>query len=219
MINVLLADDHILFAEGLRSLLDRQVDISVSAVVRDGRTAVLRARQDKPDVLVMDISMPVLNGIDATRQVSALPGGPRVVCLSMHADERFVSAALDAGASGYVLKDCESDELLRAIREVNRGRSYLSPAVASVVVDRVRSGAKGEAAADPPLSGREREVLQLIAEGRDTAEIAGKLNVSPKTVATHRSNLMDKLCIHSIAGLTKYAIRQGLTTVGPNPGE
>jgi DNA-binding NarL/FixJ family response regulator len=231
---VLLADDHRIVREGLRSLLESQPDLQVVAEASDGRQAVEMARDLSPDVVVMDVAMPQLNGIEATRQLAGEERGMKIVALSMHSDRRFVSEALKAGASGYVLKDGAFEELISAIRSVVADRVYLSPRVAGVVVDDyVRrlpargTGASGGAAAaqadsdayTPPrsafdaLTPREREVLQLMAEGYATKEVAHRLHVSVKTVETHRRQIMEKLDLHSVAELTKYAIREGLTTL------
>ena len=226
---VLLADDHRIVREGLKSLLAAQPDMEVVAEAADGRQAVQMARDLAPDVVVMDVAMPQLNGIEATRQIAADEPGMKVVALSMHSDRRFVSEALKAGASGYVLKDGAFDELISAIRAVVSDKVYLSPRVAGVVVeDYVRrlpprdgshvlhAGAAAQPArhgAFDALTPREREVLQLMAEGYATKEVAHRLSVSVKTVETHRRNLMEKLGLDSVAELTKYAIREGLTSV------
>ena len=236
---VLLADDHRIVREGLKSLLESQPDLQVVAEASDGRQAVAMARDLSPDVVVMDVAMPQLNGIEATRQLSNDGGGMKIVALSMHSDRRFVSEALKAGASGYVLKDGAFDELITAIRAVTSDRVYLSPRVAGVVVEDyvrrlpARGGngnghANGAGTASHPgqeehgaarrsafdaLTPREREVLQLMAEGYATKEVAHRLHVSVKTVETHRRQIMEKLDMHSVAELTKYAIREGLTTL------
>lgn len=227
---VLLADDHRIVREGLKSLLNSQDDLEVIAEASDGRQAVEMARELNPDVVVMDVAMPLLNGIEATRQISGDGNGLKVVALSMHSDRRYVSEALKAGASGYVLKDGAFDELISAIRTVVAEKVYLSPRVAGVVVeDYVRRlpARGGDGGAHPgteeanharrgafdALTPREREVLQLMAEGFATKEIAHRLHVSVKTVETHRRQIMEKLDMHSVAELTKYAIREGLTTL------
>jgi len=226
---VLLADDHRIVREGLKSLLEGQPDLTVVAEASDGRQAVQLARELSPDVVVMDVAMPQLNGIEATRQLAGQDPGMKIVALSMHSDRRFVSEALKAGASGYVLKDGAFDELISAIRAVVSDKVYLSPRVAGVVVeDYVRrlpprdgshslhAGAAEHSArhgAFDALTPREREVLQLMAEGYATKEVAHRLSVSVKTVETHRRQIMEKLDLHSVAELTKYAIREGLTTL------
>ena len=226
---ILLADDHRIVREGLKSLLQSQPDMQVVAEASDGRQAVEMARDVSPDVVVMDVAMPQLNGIEATRQLASDESGMKIVALSMHSDRRYVSEALEAGASGYVLKDGAFDELISAIRAVVADRVYLSPRVAGVVVEDYvrrlpqRAGAARAAQAlgaedgrrnvFDTLTPREREVLQLMAEGFATKEVAHRLHVSVKTVETHRRQIMDKLDMHSVAELTKYAIREGLTTL------
>jgi DNA-binding NarL/FixJ family response regulator len=213
-IRVLLADDHRMVREGLRSLLKHEADVAVVGEAEEGRTAVRMASELQPDVVVMDVSMPDLNGIDATRQVLAACPSTRVVALSAGSDHRAVAEMLRAGATGYVVKDAAFEELAVAIRTVVGGQVYLSPAVAGTVVDGyARGGAAGPKSVFEKLSGREREILQLMAEGRATKQIATDLRVSVKTVETHRRNLMEKLEIDSVAELTKYAIREGITSV------
>jgi len=207
VIRVLLADDHAIVREGLRALLAREADMQVVAEAGDGREALRLARETRPDVAAMDLSMPLLNGLEAARQMASWEAGPRSILLTMHAEERYVLEALRAGARGYVLKKQAAADLIRAIREVAGGSVYLSPGVSAVVADAIRSPAPlpGER-----LTPREREVLQLVAEGKTTKEISSILGVSVKTADTHRTSLMQKLDIHDIAGLTRYAIRQGL---------
>jgi DNA-binding NarL/FixJ family response regulator len=209
---ILLADDQAIIRQGLCSLLEKQPDIEVVGAADDGQKAIELVRELKPDIVIMDISMPNLNGIDATRKITGEPGNVKVIALSVHSSRRFVTEMLKAGASGYVLKECLFDELLDAIRTVRNGGTYLSPRITGVVVDdyvkRLSSEYRPEA---PDLSPREREVLQLLAEGRSTKQIALHLHVSSKTVESNRRNIMDKLGIHSVAELTKYAVREGLT--------
>lgn len=212
---ILLADDHELFLKGLLALLESQPDLEVVGEAKNGREAFSKARELKPDLVILDISMPGLNGIEATRQITENLG-LKTLCLSMYTENRFVTAALEAGASGYLVKDCELAELLRAIRSVLAGQTYLSPAVAGAVVDVFRNKETSEPpTAKPMLTDREREVLQLLAEGCSSREIADQLCISPKTVHTHRKHLQEKLHIKSVAGLTKYAIREGLTSDEP----
>jgi len=214
-LRVILADDHQVIREGLRTLIEEQNDMEVVAEASDGREAIRLCGEMKPDVVVMDVAMPDLNGIEATRQVVSECPSTRVLALSMHADKHYAAGMLGAGASGYVLKDCAFDELANAIRRVAKGSTYLSPTVEGIVlrdyVERL-SGEGGESAFSV-LTDREREVLQLVAEGHTTKQIAEDLHVSVKTVESHRQNIMDKLEIRSIAELTKYAIREGLTSL------
>lgn len=215
-IRVLLADDHRLVRAGLRALIGRFAGFEVAGETGDGREAVKLARQLAPELVVMDLSMPGLNGLDATARIVKADPHARVVVLSMHTSENYVLDALRAGARGYVIKDSAPDELERALREVHAGNRYLSPSISHHLVDdylrRVRAGAEPTSAA-PLLTARQREVLQLIAEGRSTREIAERLFISVKTVETHRAQIMDRLDVRDVASLTRYAIRLGL--VGP----
>jgi two-component system, NarL family, response regulator NreC len=207
MIRVLLADDHVLVREGLRALLTKETDVQVIAEAGDGREALRIARETRPDVAAMDLSMPLLNGLEAARQMAAWEQPPRVILLTVHAEDRYVLEAIRAGVRGYVLKKQAAADLVRAIREVSGGRVYLSPGISAAVVEAVRSP---RAPAEEPLTAREREVLQLVAEGKTTKEIAVLLGISVKTADAHRTRLMQKLDIHDIASLTRYAIRQGI---------
>ncbi len=219
MLKIIVADDHKMFRAGLKSLLESESGVKVIGEAGNGRDLVKMALEKKPDVVVIDISMPDLNGIEATRQLTAAGLKTRIIGLSMHADVSYVRNMLQAGASGYMLKDCAYDELSTAIRMVSANQTYLSPQIADVIAkDYLRhlSSPKESHEDDSPaaeLSSREREVLQLIAEGKPTREIAEILNVSIKTVETHRKQIMNKLNMHSIAELTKYAIRKGLTSL------
>ncbi len=213
-IRVLIADDHTIMRAGLRSLLEKEDQIEVVAEAENGRRAVQLAVEHKPDVVVMDVSMPDLNGIEATSQVLESLPDAKVIALSMHTDKRFVMGMLRAGASGYLLKDCASQELASAIVSVASNKKYLSPDIAGVVIeDSLYGGQQEEESASSMISAREREVLQLIAEGWSTKQIASHLYVSVKTIETHRRQIMKKLDLHNIADLTKYAIREGLTSV------
>ena len=214
-IRVLIADDHKIMLAGLRSLLEKQNDIDVVAEAENGRKAVQKAQETKPDVVVMDVSMPDLNGIEATTQIIESVPETRVVALSMHSDKRFVLGMLRAGAAGYLLKDCASQELANAITQVAAGKKYLSPEITGVVIDDFLQGGNADNVdtVTAVLSAREREVLQLIAEGWSTKQIASHLYVSIKTIETHRRQIMKKLDLHTVADLTKYAIREGLTSV------
>ena len=214
-IRILLADDHRLFREGLRSLLEKEPDVEVVVEAENGRAAVELAGDLKPDVVAMDISMPDLNGMEATRQIAKQVPGTKVIGLSMHSDRHFVEEMLKVGASGYLLKDCANEEFIRAIRAVATGQTYLSPAVAGKVTEDYVRLAKGKSLpASKTLSPREREVLQLVAEGWGSKQIAAKLNVSIKTIDSHRHQIMEKLNLHSVAELTKLAVREGLTSLG-----
>ena len=211
-IRVLLVDDHRLFRDGLRTLLEQEADLEVVGVAADGQSVLTQIGTCRPNVVLMDVSMPGLNGLEATRHLHADHPDVAVLMLSMHADHRFVVEALRAGALGYVPKDCEISELSAAIRAVFRGQLYLSPLLAGRIVrDYLAMMGDRADSAFSVLSAREREVLQMLAEGRSAKDIAGALGVSIKTVETHRKNIMDKLDIHSVAELTKYAIREGIT--------
>jgi DNA-binding NarL/FixJ family response regulator len=217
-IRVVLADDHKIMRDGLKSMLVRQMDIEVVGEAETGREAIDKARELSPDVVVMDIGMRELNGIDATKIMTRDLPSVRVVALSMHSDRRYVSEMLAAGAAAYLLKDSAFDELTVAIRAVAAGRTYLSAGITGGGVEdylRRLSGSEGSVApaAARGLSAREREVLQLIAEGLSTKEIAAKLHLSVKTVETHRRQMMDKLGIFNIAGLIKFAVREGLASL------
>ena len=211
-ISILLADDHKIIRDGLRALLEKERDMKVVGEAENGRTTVQFARTLLPDVVIMDIGMPDLNGIEATRQIATISRLVKVIALSMHSDKRFVKGMLQAGASGYLLKECAFEELAQAIRAVYKNRTYLSPEIASLVVEEyVSPPVTPDTSAASILTPRQREVLQLFAEGKTTKEIAFHLGVSVKTIETHRQKIMDKLGTHSIAELTKYALREGLT--------
>jgi len=207
-LRVILADDHQIVRQGIRTLVERQ-GVQVVAEAADGLTLIEQVRLHLPDLAIVDVSMPGLNGIDATRQMLAALPTLAVVLLTMHDEELHVSAALRAGVRGYVLKTQAADELLDAIRTVSMGGTYLSPKVSRMVVSAYVSGM--DSAADP-LSARERVVLQLIAEGRTTKDIAATLNLTVKTAESYRARLMEKLDIHDTAGLVRYAIRRGVIT-------
>lgn len=214
MVRIILADDHNIVRDGLRSLLEKQGDMEIVGEAEDGRTTVKLTHELRPHVVVMDVNMPDLNGIEATRQITAQHPNTRVIALSMYLDGRFVSEMLNAGASAYLPKKSAATELVAAIRAVVNGKTYLSPEIAGDVVDtHVRTSEKKGDSAFSKLSDREREVLQLLAEGNSVKEIADLLSVSVNTVHTHRQHIMEKLNLHSIAELTKYAIREGLTSL------
>jgi DNA-binding NarL/FixJ family response regulator len=211
---ILIADDHQIVRQGLRFLLEKESDLKVVAEAENGRMTVRLARELTPGVIVMDVAMPDLNGIEATRQIIAESPATKVIALSMYADRRFVVNMLKAGASGYLLKDCAFEELIRAIRVVLTHKTYLSPGVTDILVKDCQMGIPmDEISAFALLTPREREVLQLMSEGNSTAKIADQLHVSIKTVESHRQQLMQKLNLRSVAELTKYAIREGLTSL------
>ena len=213
-IRVLLADDHKIVREGLRSLLEKQPDIEVIAEAEDGRAALRLAKEMLPNIVIMDIAMSDLNGIEATRQVIASVPGVKVIALSMYSDKQFIMGMLAAGASGYLPKDCAFEELAQAIRAVAAGRNYLSSGIVDIAVeDYFHHLENTDSSVFSILTTREREVLQRLAEGKSVKEIANHLCLSVKTIETHRQQTMKKLNIQSIAELTKYAIREGLTTL------
>jgi two-component system, NarL family, response regulator NreC len=213
-IKIILADDHKIIREGLHALLEKNSSMEVVAEAQDGLTTVRLAKKLLPDIVIMDIGMPDMNGIDATRQIISETKGIRVIALSMHSDRRFVLQMLKAGASGYLLKDSAFEELELAIQTVISGQPYLSPKITDVVIkEYIHNIPANETTAFSALTAREREVLQLLAEGKTTKQIAVYLNISIKTIETHRQQVMEKLNMHSIAELTKYAIREGLTSL------
>ncbi len=214
-VRLVLADDHAMMREGLKSLLGKEADLSVVGEADNGKDTIELAKKAGAHVIVMDVAMPDLNGIEATRQLLKMNPNMKVVALSGHANREFVREMLKAGASAYVLKSRAYEELVRAIREVMKGKKYLSADVARGVVDEYLeiASSKSENPAFVVLTDREREALQLIAEGKSTKEVGDALNVSVKTVETHRRNIMEKLNLRSVAELTKYAIREGITSV------
>ncbi len=215
-IRIILADDHAIVRHGLNKLIQQQEDMEVIAQTEDGHSTVELTRELSPDMVIMDIGMPDLNGIDATRQIIHEFPQVKVIGLSMHCGQKFVIEMLKAGASGYLLKDCALEELTTAIKAVASGKTYLSPSITDVVVENyVRNSQKKESSAFSLLSQREREVLQLMAEGKTTKQIGLHLHISPKTVEGHRLRLMEKLNMDSVAKLTKYAVQEGLTSPEP----
>jgi DNA-binding NarL/FixJ family response regulator len=211
---VLLADDHDIVRAGLRSILLEIAEVEVIGEAQTGRQAVDMAREHSPDLVLMDISMPELNGLDAARQIIAVQPSPKVIAISMHADARFVNEALKAGVCGYVLKNRAGSELAPALAAVALGKMFLSPAVTGPIVEQyLRYELSMGSSALTVLSTREREVLQLLAEGKTSKEIAGILHVSVKTVEAQRGQIMNKLQIRTVAELTKFAIREGLTFI------
>jgi len=215
-IRILLADDHRIVLEGLKKLLEQEPDMEVVGESGNGLLAIDASRELGPDIVIMDIGMPDLNGIEATRQIVRECRGTKVIGLSMHSAEKYVKQMLKAGAWGYLLKDCAGDELVTAVRTVAGGRKYLSPAVANVVLDSyAHEPMEQGGSAFAVLTQREREVLQLLAEGRTTKQIGRSLHISPKTVEAHRLRVMGKLNMNSVAKLTKYAVMEGLTRPEP----
>ena len=215
-IKVLIVDDHAIVRHGLSRSIQQQEDMEVVGQASDGHSAVDMARQLAPNVVLMDVSMPALNGIEATRAVLRESPGSRVIALSMHSAKRYVREMFRAGASGYLLKDCEFDELVQTIRLIAEGQTYISPSISRIVVENYTHNATEEKeSAFSVLTQREREVLQLMAEGNSTKQIAMRLFISPKTVEAHRLRIMNKLDIDNVALLTKYAIQEGLTPPEP----
>jgi DNA-binding NarL/FixJ family response regulator len=211
-LRILLADDHTLVRQGLRKVLEERPEWEVVAEAGDGREAVRLAEQSKPDVCILDIAMPLLNGIEATRQIARRVPTTRILVLSMYSDEAYVAQILQAGAAGYILKDSADVDLIQAVSEVARGKSFFSPPIARVMLDDyVRQLAdRGIGDRFDALSDREREVFQLIAEGKVNKEIATILSISPSTVETHRARIMEKLDLHSAAEIVLYAVRRGV---------
>jgi two-component system, NarL family, response regulator NreC len=212
-IRIIIADDHKIMREGLKALIEKQPDMEVAAEAQDGLATTKLARKLLPHVIIMDIGMPEMNGIDATRQIVAENKDVKIIALSMHSDRRFVLEMLKAGASGYLLKDSAFEELVTAVHTIMSGQSYLSPRITDIVVKEYLSNQPKESSVFSVLTVREREVLQHLAEGKTTKQIASTLNLSVKTVETHRQQIMDKLELRTVAELTKYAIREGLTSL------
>ena len=209
--SILLVDDHRMMRDGLRALLEQHDQYTIVGEASDGRTAVEMADSLQPDIVVMDISMPKLNGVEATRKILADHPHMKIIALSMHADRRYVMQMLDAGASGYLIKNSASEDMVRALGIVVGGQSFLSPAITDQVIH-VATDQHRDESAFSVLTNREREVLQLLAEGRSSKEIAAELYLSVKTIEARRRDIMNKLDIHNVAALTRYAIREGITT-------
>jgi DNA-binding NarL/FixJ family response regulator len=220
-ISVLLVDDHTVVRQGLRALLQVEEDIEVAGEAENGRQAVAMAKKDPPDVVVMDIAMPLLNGLEATRQILKNQTNTKVLVLTSYGDDDCVSQLMRAGAAGYLIKQTAANDLLKAIREVHRGNAFFSPAIAKRLRDQCRDAfSTGKPMAGGDLTSREAEVLQLIAEGFSNKQIAAELGISIKTVEKHRQQVMNKLNIHDVAGLTRYAISKGMverSTTAPSP--
>ncbi len=211
-LRVFIGDDHKIVRHGLRALLGNEPDIEIVGEAENGFETIKGAEELSPDVVVMDVCMPDLNGIEATRQITAKNPRIKVLALSMHSDKRFVLSMIKAGAAGYLLKNCAYDELVQAIRTVSVGKTYISKDLSDILVkDYVDHLQKDEPSISHLLTDRENEVLQLLAEGKTTKQIAAALHLSIKTVETHRYDIMNRLNIHNVAGLTKYAVRHGLT--------
>lgn len=208
-ITIIIVDDDDIVRIGLRTILNDLGRYEVVGEAANGRDAVRLARKLEPDMVLMDVGMPTMNGIDATKRIKSAVGKTKIIALSLHDDSRFVTQMLDAGASGFLPKQGAVEELPFALKTVAAGNTYLSPAIAASVLTHFRHGDGGGASAD--LSVREREVLQSIAEGKSASQIATELNLSVKTIESHRRNIMKKLDLYSVAGLTKYAIKEGLT--------
>ena len=207
---LLMADDHRIVLEGLRGILEPEFEIV--GAVEDGRTLVAEAKRLSPDVLVADISMPGLNGMDAARQIKKIDERIKIVFLTMHADVSYAAGAFDAGASGFVLKHSAPQELITAIREAMQGRSYVTPMIAGELIDSYRNGNLRPAGSSAALSPRQREVLQLLAEGKSTKEIAAVLNISTRTAEFHKYRMMEQLKIKTSAELVQYAVKHGLVS-------
>jgi len=214
-LRVVIAEDHALVRAGMRALLQKIEGIEVVSDVGDGWEAVKSVQTDTPDLVLMDIAMPGLNGLDATSRIVRESPTTRVILLSMHANEEYFQQALEVGASGYLLKGAELAELELALKTVARGETYLTPAVAKYAIKAYREKSEGPSGPLMKLSMRQREILQLIAEGQTTKDIAQRLNLSVKTVETHRSQLMERLDIHDVPGLVRFAMRVGLIQLYP----
>jgi DNA-binding NarL/FixJ family response regulator len=216
MIRVLLVEDHKIVRQGLRALLDAQPDIEVVGEAEDGRSGLKEIEQKRPDIAILDLGMPKLNGIDATKQIIKLSPETKVIVLSMHAGDEYVRPAIRAGASGYLLKGSGLSDLVSAIYAIHKGEAFFSPSIAKILLQDVLNAEQDDPEnTSEALSDREREILQMIAEGYSSPQIARSLFISIKTVETHRSRIMKKLNIHNIAGLVRYAVRIGLVSTEP----
>lgn len=213
MTKIVLVDDHQMMRDGLRLLLEKEPGLRIVGDADNGRAAIQMAKDLSPDIIVMDVGLPGLNGIEATRQITAASPKTCVIALSMHSDKRYVIQMLRAGAKAYLLKNCASDELVKAIRAVQANQPFVSQGIAQTLVEFVMRDNPATGTAYTDLTPREREVLQLLGEGMTSKEIAGELSISIKTVETYRRDIMSKLDLHSVAELTKYAIREGLITL------
>ncbi|MCF8367664.1 MAG: response regulator transcription factor [Bacteroidales bacterium] len=209
-IQILLADDHQILRDGLRNVIEKSTHLKVIGEASDGREAVKLCYQLKPDVVVMDVAMPGLNGVEATRQILLENPDMKIIALSMHSNKRFISGMFKAGAYGYLLKDSDSDELITAIKTVARNQKYISQRISGIILNEFMANLTEE---ETELTSREKEILQLLAEGKSSKEIGDILFVSSKTVDAHRKNIMDKLELYTLPELTKYAIKSGLTSL------
>lgn len=214
-IRIILADDHEILRHGLSKSFEQESDIKVIGQASDGHSAVDLVRELLPDAVIMDIGMPDLNGVEATRKITKSYPQVKVIGLSMHSSDKYVREMFKAGASGYLLKNCPFEELAEAVRTVAGGKTYVSPAIGDMIVKEYASKPDKEKSVFSVLSQREREVLQLLAEGKTTKQIAKRLHISPKTVEAHRLRIMERLDIDNVAQLTKYAIQEGLTEAEP----
>jgi len=211
MNRILICDDHKIIRRGIRALLERESDMEVVGEAGDGQEAVKKAQEVRPDLVIMDVAMPGMNGVEATHHILSILPQTKVLALSMHGDRRYVLNMFQAGVSGYLLKDCAHEELSQAIRQIMAGKTYLPPGISEIFIQGYQNGSFSSNTAFSLLSAREREVLKLIADGKSTAQIAEALSISVKTVESHRKNIMSKLGFYSIAELTKFALREGLT--------
>jgi len=212
--NILLADDHTIFRDGLKALIEKHKDLKIVAQASNGRQAIRLANQLIPDLAIIDISMPDLNGFEATKAILKKIPQMKIIALSMHSHRQFIEEMFKAGASAYLLKDCAIDELTKAIRLVMKGQSYISPAVKTISHrDLFRSLKNTGTPTRDSLTTRQREILQLLTEGKSTKQIAATCHISAKTVETHRAHIMKKLNIHNLSDLTKYALREGITSL------
>ncbi len=213
-IRILIADDHQLFREGIANLLSASLQIEIIAQAENGQEAIEKAKNLKPDIIIMDLSMPVINGVDATRILHKELPETRVLVLSMHCDKHYIKEALEAGASGYLFKNCTYDQLIEAVNTVYRGKKYLSDKITEVLIQDYLSKEEKVCDNSQELSERESEILKLKAEGKSTREISDMLFISVKTVGTHKQHILEKLNLKSIADLIKYAIKKGIVELG-----
>ncbi len=211
---IIIADDHKMMRDGLRALIEKKPGLEIVAEAENGLMVLELVRKHLPELIIMDIGMPDINGIEATRKIISEYPDIKIIALSMHSDKRFITRMLEAGASGYLMKDCAFDELIQAIQSVLMNQMFISKSIANVIIkDHIKRLSETDSSGYSILTDREREVLQMLAEGNSTKEIASHLHLSVKTVETHRMNIMKKLNLHSVAELTKYAIREGITTL------